>query len=166
MVKNLPGMWEIWVRFLGREDPVEKKMATHSRILAWRIPWTEEPSGLESMATQRVSHDWAANTSLYFTSIKKCLGGKQWSFILFYCGNLLNGCSYRSVLAVSDTIGCVNLDTCLAYAKEKESGILSGMVSVNWRTYKKLAYNFLDSCIKFCCITFASYRMKTWYFCC
>ena len=46
MVKNLPRMWEIWVRFLGREDPVEKEMATHSSIPAWRIPWTEEPGGL------------------------------------------------------------------------------------------------------------------------
>ena len=45
MVKNLPGMWETQVRFLGQEDALEKKMATRSRILAWRIPWTEEPRG-------------------------------------------------------------------------------------------------------------------------
>ena len=43
MVKNLPAVWETWVRSLGREDPLEKGMATHSTILAWRIPWTEEP---------------------------------------------------------------------------------------------------------------------------
>ena len=49
MVKNLPAMWEMQVQSLGREDPLEKGMATHSSILAWRIPWTEEPGGLQSM---------------------------------------------------------------------------------------------------------------------
>ena len=48
MVKNLPAMWETWVRSLGREDPLEKEMATHSSILAWRIPWAEELGGLQS----------------------------------------------------------------------------------------------------------------------
>ena len=45
-VKRLPAMWETWVRSLGQEDPLEEEMATHSSILAWRIPWTEEPGGL------------------------------------------------------------------------------------------------------------------------
>ena len=53
-VKNPPAMQETWVQSLGREDPLEKRMATHSSILAWRIPWTEEPSGLRSMGLQRV----------------------------------------------------------------------------------------------------------------
>ena len=57
MVKRLPAMRETQVRSLGQEDPLEKEMATHSSILAWRIPWTEEPGGLESMASQRVRHD-------------------------------------------------------------------------------------------------------------
>ena len=57
MVKNLPAMGEIWVQSLGREDILEKGMATHSCILAWRIPWTEEPGGLQSMGLQRVGHD-------------------------------------------------------------------------------------------------------------
>ena len=48
MVKNLPAIWETWAQSLGREDPPEKGMATHSSILAWRIPWTEEPGGLQS----------------------------------------------------------------------------------------------------------------------
>ena len=48
-VKNPPAMWETWVRSLGQEDPLEKEMATHSSILACRIPWTEEPGGLQSM---------------------------------------------------------------------------------------------------------------------
>ena len=51
-VKNLTATQETWVRSLGREDPLEKEMATHSRILAWRIPWTEEPGGLRSMDSQ------------------------------------------------------------------------------------------------------------------
>ena len=57
MVKNLLAMWEIWVRSLGQEDPLEKEMATHSNILGWRIQWTEEPGGLWSMGLQRVKQD-------------------------------------------------------------------------------------------------------------
>ena len=56
-VKNLPAMQETWVRSLGREDPLEKEMAAHSSVLAWRIPWTEEPGGLPSKGPQRVGHD-------------------------------------------------------------------------------------------------------------
>ena len=52
MVKNLPEMQETWVQFLGWEDPPEKEMATHSSILAWRIPWIEEPGGLWFMRSQ------------------------------------------------------------------------------------------------------------------
>ena len=57
MVKSLPAMWETWVRSLGPEDPLENEMATHSRILAWRIPWMEEPDGLQSLGCQRFGHD-------------------------------------------------------------------------------------------------------------
>ena len=57
VVKSLPAKQEMWVRSLGWEDPLEKDMATHSSILAWGIPWTEEPGGLESMGLQRVRHD-------------------------------------------------------------------------------------------------------------
>ena len=56
-VKNLAAMQETWVPSLGREDPLEKGMATHSSILAWRSPWTEEPGGLQSIGSQRVRHD-------------------------------------------------------------------------------------------------------------
>ena len=56
-VKNLPAMEEVWVRSLGTEDPLEKEMATHSSILAWKIPWTEKPGGLWSLGSQRVDHD-------------------------------------------------------------------------------------------------------------
>ena len=57
MEKNLPTMQKSQVQSLGREDPLEKRMATHSSILAWRIPWTEEPGGLQSIGLQRVRHN-------------------------------------------------------------------------------------------------------------
>ena len=57
MVKNLPAVQETWVPSLGWKDPLEKGMATHSSILAWKIPWTEAPDGLQSMGSQRVIHD-------------------------------------------------------------------------------------------------------------
>ena len=56
-VKNPPAMWETWVQSLGWEDSLEKGIATHSNILAWRIPWTEEPGGIHSMGLQRIGHD-------------------------------------------------------------------------------------------------------------
>ena len=60
LVKNLPAMWETWVQPLGWEDPLEKGMATHSSIIAWKMPWTEEPGGLQSMGSplhRRVRRD-------------------------------------------------------------------------------------------------------------
>ena len=59
VVKNLPAMQETWVQSLGQEDPLEEGMATNSNILAWRIPWTEEPGRLQSIASQRVGCDWS-----------------------------------------------------------------------------------------------------------
>ena len=56
-VKNLPAMKETWVRSLAQEDPLEKGVASHCSILSWRIPWTEEPGGLQSTGSQRVRHD-------------------------------------------------------------------------------------------------------------
>ena len=67
-VKRLPAKWETRVRFLGWEDPLEKEMAIHSSIVAWKIPWMEEPDRLQSMGSKRVRHNWA--TSLYF--LKAC----------------------------------------------------------------------------------------------
>ena len=57
LVKNLPAVQETWVRSLGWEDPLEKEMATHSSIIAWKISWTEEPGKLQSMGSQRAGHD-------------------------------------------------------------------------------------------------------------
>ena len=65
-LKHLPAMWETWVRSLGREDPLEMEMATHSSILAWRIPWMEEPGGLQSMGSQK---SYCIKISFYQISI-------------------------------------------------------------------------------------------------
>jgi len=62
MVKNPPAMWETWVQSLGWGDPLENEKATNSNILAWRIPWTEEPGGLQSMGSRRVWHNWMTFT--------------------------------------------------------------------------------------------------------
>ena len=73
MVKNLPAKQKIWARSLGWEDPLEKGMATHSNILAWRMPWTEEPGQLQSMGWQRVGHDWATNSGSRSRRICDCI---------------------------------------------------------------------------------------------
>ena len=61
MVRNLPAIQETWIKSLDGEDPLKEEMATHSSIPAWRIPWMEEPGGFQSMASQRVGHDWVTN---------------------------------------------------------------------------------------------------------
>ena len=77
MVKNVPAVQETQVRPLGREDPREKEMATHSSTLAWEIPWTQEPGRLQSMGLQRVRHNWLNNI-------------KDWVYIsVFINANLL-----------------------------------------------------------------------------
>ena len=78
-VKNLPAMQETWVRSLGQEDPLEKEMATHSSILAWRIPWTEEPGGLQSTRLQRVGHDFT------FTFIQEVKFSHLYCFLRIHC---------------------------------------------------------------------------------
>ena len=102
MVKNLPVMWEMWVRSLGQEDPLEKRMANHSSILAWKIPWTEEPGGSmgstgsqksrtrkkkESDTTERLSTHTRAGRCICFQRITRHhhLSGLNNSFILPVC---------------------------------------------------------------------------------
>ena len=68
-LKCLPAMWETWVRLLGWKDPLEKEMAINSSIPAWRIPWTEELGGLQSMRSQRVGHTWATILSLFTAAL-------------------------------------------------------------------------------------------------
>ena len=88
VVKNLPAMWETWVQSLGEEEPLEKGMATHSGILAWRIPWREEPGGLKSMESPRVGHGWATNTFTF--------SGIETTFLLVYI-------DYRLILNYSQS---------------------------------------------------------------
>ena len=68
-VKHLSTMQETRVRSLGREDPLEKEMAPHSSTIAWKIPWTEEPGGLQYMGSQRVGHDWVTSLSLWLSGM-------------------------------------------------------------------------------------------------
>ena len=72
MVKNLPAMRETWYQSLGWEDSLEKDMATYSSILAWRIPWMEEPDRLQSMGSQRVGHDWVTSLSWWLLCQISC----------------------------------------------------------------------------------------------
>ena len=89
-VKCLPTMQETRVRSLGREVPLEKKMATHSSILAWKIPWTEESGRLQSMGSQRVGHDWA--TSLHFTSSVIRVSSAYLRLLIFLLAILIPAC--------------------------------------------------------------------------
>ena len=79
-VKHLSTIQETWVQSLGREDPLEKEMATHSSTIAWKIPWTEEPDRLHSMGSQRVGHDF---TFTFFLSLPLVPPGNALSFIDF-----------------------------------------------------------------------------------
>ena len=72
MIKNLPAKQEMHVLSLGQEDPLEKEIATHSSILAWEIPWTEKPGGLQSMGLQRVGHDLATQSPPLHTNSYPC----------------------------------------------------------------------------------------------
>ena len=87
MVKHLPAMRETWVRSLGREDPLEKEMATHSSTPAWKIPWTEEPGRLQSMGSQRVGHDWATSLQGYFYDLL---------FVCLYPAEIMKVCVYHT----------------------------------------------------------------------
>ena len=85
MLKYVPAMWETQVHSLGREDPLEKEMATHSSILAWRIPWMEEPSKLQSTGSQRVGHDRATSHDLIlFDEVSVFCPFYFYLFIYFY----------------------------------------------------------------------------------
>ena len=86
MVKNLPAMREAWVQSLGQEDPLEKGMAAHSSILTWRIPWTEEPGGLQSVGSQRVdmTEQLTHTHFCYSESIPLYVHNKQFLFSQLY----------------------------------------------------------------------------------
>ena len=93
-------MQEMWVQSLGQEDPLEKGMAIHSSILAWKIPWTEDPGGLQSIGSQRVRNDWVTKTFTFHYSdgnvrfcpllshigLPRCLSGKEFTYQRRRCG--------------------------------------------------------------------------------
>ena len=117
MVKRLPVMWETQVRFLGREDPLEKEMAIHSSTVAWKIPWTEEPDRLQSMGSRRVGHDWVTSLSLSASKHKKELVGTE---------ERREG----SCLCVLVTRSCPTLCNIMDYSPPRSSvyGILQGRI--------------------------------------
>ena len=80
MVENLPILQETWVQSLGLEDPLEKRVATHSSILAWRIPWTEEPGGLLHKGSQRVRHDWVTERQQQQHFVCVCVLSHVWLY--------------------------------------------------------------------------------------
>ena len=86
MVENLPAMQETWVQILGLKDPLEKGIATHSSILAWRIPRREEPGGLQSFGSQRAGHDWE-------TSTNRCVS----HILIFTISNLPQMCAENTI---------------------------------------------------------------------
>ena len=112
-VKRLSTMWETQVQSLGQEDPLEKEMATHSSILAWRIPWTEEPDGLQSMGSQRVNYDKVTNTLTFTQSFSLFLNG---SYSMYSCVWLLSFVLMSViVIQVSVSVYCVCVLSCLSH---------------------------------------------------
>ena len=116
-VKSPPAMQVTRVQFLGQEDPLEKGMATHSSVLVWRIPWTEEPGGLQSMGSKRVGHDWVTSTfPFYLFYIWQCASLHLFLVRLFTVVNytlhkiyhMNHTCVYSSV-AVSNAITLGNI---------------------------------------------------------
>ena len=93
-IKHLPAVQETRVRSLGWEDPLEKEMATHSSILAWRIPWTEEPGGLQSTGSQRVRHDWATSHTSHTLPLPQSPKDCSIHLCLFCC------LAYRVVITI------------------------------------------------------------------
>ena len=101
-LNHLPAMRETWVQSLGQEDPLEKEMATYSSILAWRMPWMEEPGGLHAMGSQRVRHDWATSLTWLWSPQRKfpwLLYLNKFPFIIFYLNS-------PSLFFISSTVTC------------------------------------------------------------
>ena len=117
MAKNLPAMQETWVQFLGQEDPMEKGMVTHSSILDWRIPWTEEPGGLQSMGSQRVRHDWVTDTHAHWHYYREQIKVLAWGY----------GSLKHSALRIADQLSCALL--VLAHVFEGFWNLCPGLLS-------------------------------------
>ena len=121
-------MQETWVRSLGWEDPLEKEMATHSSILAWRILWTEEPDGLQSTGSQRVGHDWA--NLLYFTLLYSTKAVDELCFLL------LLSCS-----VVSDSLRSYGLQHPRLSCLSPSPGACSNSCPLNWWCHPTISFS-------------------------
>ena len=111
MVKNLPAMQDAWVQSLGQEDLLEKEMASHSRILTWRIPQTEEPGGLQSVGSQTVGHEWTNFTSLLLIQFSWSSLNRinfMYKFYTFYDG-LISLAKVHSLFWFSLLFLCLNV---------------------------------------------------------
>ena len=130
-------MRETWVWSLDREDPLEKEMATHSSILAWRIPWMEEPGGLQSMGSQRVGHNWTTSLSLshcggiYDENVSQPhLRTLMWFLLAWYVLITQSDFSFLFSFFKEIIVLCVVLDSvCL---QEEESSVSSFIAILNW----------------------------------
>ena len=111
MVKNLPAMLEMEVRSLGQEDPLKKEMATHSSILAWRIPWTEEPGGLQSMRSQMLDVTERLTLSLHFHFCLLLQPGSFLRVVILRC--FPGGCSTTSTVAGTLQAGTWGKHSCV-----------------------------------------------------
>ena len=119
-VKNLPAVQETRVQSLGWEDPLGKVIASHSSILAWKISWTEEPGGLQSMGSQRVGHNWATNT-YSFTRICAIFVNKSYFYQHFNNHqDLLLFC-----LWVVNVVLCLVTQSCLTLCEHVDCGLLA-----------------------------------------
>ena len=123
MVKNLPAVQERWVWSLVGEDPLEKGMGTHSSTLAWRIPWTEEPGGLQFLESCRVRHDWAANN---FTLPQR---GKK--IILFWCKITISGTSSIFTLSIYTSVATVMQKKLLPFITQLNTHLAKNLE--NWK---------------------------------
>ena len=98
IVKKLPAMWHTWAQFLGLEYSLERELVTHSNILAWKIPWTKEPCGLQSTGSQRVGHDWVTN--IHISKLKNT-NIKYVQFLYISCFSVAQSC-----LTLCDPMDC------------------------------------------------------------
>ena len=139
-VKRLPAMRESWVPPLGWEDPLEKEMTTYSSILAWEIPWTEEPGGHQSMGSQRVGHDWATKHSVRSKFIMSLILKNFFEIVFLYSWHrwspglhrLFSGCGGWGLLSSCDSkFPSVVASPCEAWAL-RHTGCRSGSLRAQW----------------------------------
>ena len=134
-IKHLPVMQKTWIQSLGREDTLEKGMATHSSILAWRIPWTEKPGRLQSMGSKRVRQDGATNTvqaNFYSTFLDLMWYG--WEIWLCMCGWV---CLYSLPINATSKFSCFSLIPILKMPTLSKG--IEYFISISIWSMKKLA---------------------------